>query len=144
MSKLMTREQYNEYIKNYAGCAFCHYDEDQIILKEFEHWVWIANIAPYVPYHTLIIPKRHFTEFEDQTFKEAGELLSVLHFAKKKLLDLKEVDRVVHFWRFRDENAPVEALKIPHFHLNLMPDKEGSWNPILNPEAYKTDIGVLR
>ena len=151
LKKLLTRKQYDSWIKNMpAGtCTFCDWKDTQVVLKEFDNWVWIANISPYWWWHTLIMSKRHFVEFDDMTFKEASELPTVLAFTKKKFIDAKLVlangkvaDRYVYFWRMRVDWRDTEtgAIKPDHFHLHLAPDIDHSWDPILNKDAYKCDV----
>ena len=108
--RLLSRKEYDEWIKSIPrdACTFCKYGEYQMILHEFDHWIWVANIAPYWYWHTMIVPKRHFVEFDEMTFKESSELPTVLAYTKKKFIDAKLnrkdgdlVEKFVYFWRFR-------------------------------------------
>jgi len=151
-TKLLSREEYDKkFIPNIPKdvCTFCEWDKYQLVLKEFDHWVWIANIAPYWRWHTMVIPKRHFVEFDEQSYKENGELLDVLAHVKRKMIDAKlqrsdgsEVKKIVHFWRFRaDRYDPISGTVRPdHFHLHITPDKDHLWDPILDADAHTCDI----
>ena len=151
MTNLMSRPEYDQWIKNLpAGvCTFCEWDKYQIVLKEFEHWLWIANLAPYWWWHTMIIPKRHFVEYEEQTFKEAAEFLDAFTYAKRKLLDAGltrsdgvKVEKIVSFWRFRANRFdPIsQTVRPDHFHVSISPDKDHLWDSTLDDDAYKCDI----
>lgn len=147
--KLLSREEYDIWLRDIHDCPFCAWQENQIVLKEFEHWVWIASRAPVWNWHTMIIPKRHFVEFTDQTFKEAAEMIPVISYAQKKMLEAKLirpdgslVEMLSFQWRFRANSFdPVaKVVKPNHFHLNIAPDKDHLYDPIRDKEAYQKDV----
>lgn len=152
---LMNREEYDKWFEKLPKdiCTFCQWEKYQIILREFDRWVWIANIAPYWRWHTMIISKRHFVRYSDMTFKEAGELPFVFDYAEKKILDseLKRkdgslIEKVVYFWRFRANRFdPVSGTVRPdHFHIHLSPDKDHLWDPIVEKSANEVNVLKLR
>jgi len=142
--KLLSRTEYDAWMKTLDPevCLFCDWRNTQIILKEFEHWVWIANLAPYWKWHTLIIPKRHIIEFDEQTYKESAELISVLAHAKKKLLDQTEIEKIVFFWRFRKNrvDAVSKTVRPNHFHVHITRDIDHRWDSTIEPDAHLVDI----
>lgn len=150
--KLLTREEYDTVFSPAIPkdlCTFCAWEEYQIVLKEFTHWIWIANLAPYWWWHTMVIPRRHFVEFDEQSYKENAELLDVLSHVKRKMLDanLKKSDgtpvkKIVHFWRYRlDRFDKVSGMmRQNHFHVHITPDKDHLWDPILDLDANTCDI----
>lgn len=152
MKKLLTRKQYEEDFTPSiptGACTFCEWKKYQQVIKEFENWLWIANLAPYWNWHTMVVPKRHFVEFQDQTYKENAELLDVLQHAKRKLLDSGlvradgvEVKKIVSFWRYRaDRRDPITGNVRPdHFHLHIVPDKDRLWDSTLDKNAYKCKV----
>lgn len=151
MKKLLTRKQYDKYFKKIPDnvCTFCQWEKHQIILKEFEHWLWIANLAPYWRWHTMLIPKRHFVEYHEMTFLEAGELTTAILYANKRMLDAKLeredgtlVEKIVHFWRYRANRFDPQSgtVRPNHFHLHITPDKDHLWDPILDESPTEVDI----
>jgi len=153
--KLLSRPDYEKWLKKLQPneCTFCKWKEYQIVLKEFEHWVWIANIAPYWNWHTMILSKRHFEKYGDMTFKEAGELTSVIDYGEKKILESKLkredgtlIEKVVYFWRYRfNRFDPISGtVRMAHFHLHLCGDRDHLWDRVVNPEAHKCDISKLK
>lgn len=151
MSKLLSRKQYDKWLRKLPEgiCTFCDFKKYQIILKEFDYWVWIANLAPYWYWHTMIVPKRHFVEFDEMTFRESGELPEVLAHTKAKFLQSKvtrndgvRVEKFVYFWRLRiNRFDPISGTTRPnHFHLHLAPDKDHLWDEILDNDAYTCDV----
>lgn len=155
MKKLLTRAQYDKWMAKLPKnmCTFCEWKEHQMVLKEFEHWVWIANLAPYWYWHTMIMSKRHFVEFDEMSFKEAGELPEVLAYTKKKFIDAKlkrsdgkKVEKFVYFWRLRlNRYDPIsKTIRPDHFHVHLAPDKDHLWDSTLDKDAYKVDMNKLK
>ena len=155
MAKLMNRDQYNKWLKklpkNY--CTFCNWKEYQIVLKEGWRWIWVANLAPYWYWHTMLVPKRHFVEYNEMNDKEAVELRDMFDYAinryrEEKLLreDGSQIKKYVFFWRLRDDTYdPISKVKRPnHFHIQIAPDKDHLWDPTLDKNAYKIDIMRLK
>jgi diadenosine tetraphosphate (Ap4A) HIT family hydrolase len=153
-NKILNRQEYDEWMRSLDPniCTFCQWDEYQFVLKEFSYWVWIANKAPYWNWHTIIMPKRHFVEFEEQTFKEISEFLDVFSYAKRKILDAgllradgKPVEKIVYFARFRANRFdPISKTVRPdHYHFHLSPDKDHLWDTTLDAEAHRCDYAKL-
>lgn len=149
----MSRAEYDLWTKNIPKekCMFCDQNE-QFILKEGYEWLWVANIAPYWYYHTMLIPKRHFVEYWDMTNDEAIELKQlskyvINRYRQAKLLrsDNTEIKKYVFFWRLRDDRFdPISGnIRPDHFHLHIAPDKDHLWDPTLDENAYKVDIRKL-
>lgn len=154
IKKLLTRTEYDSFMKALPEnkCTFCEWEKYQVILKEFENWVWIANLSPYWKFHTMIVSKRHFEKYSDMTFKEAGELVKVIDYGEKKILDAKLVrddgtliEKVVYFWRYRfNRFDPISGTIRPsHFHLHLCADKDHLWDGVLDQNATEWDYKVL-
>jgi len=63
-NKLLSRQEYDNWVSQLPKdvCTFCEWDKYQILLKEFEYWIWIACIAPYWRWHTMIVPKLFWSE----------------------------------------------------------------------------------
>ena len=153
--KMMSRKDYDKWLKKLPPnvCTFCQWEKYQIVLKEFEHWVWIASLAPYWRYHTMFISKRHFEKFADMTFREAGELPTAIDYGEKKMLESglervggTKVEKVVYFWRYRfNRFDPISGTVRPaHFHIHLTPDKDHLWDPIIEKDAHKIDVKILK
>jgi diadenosine tetraphosphate (Ap4A) HIT family hydrolase len=63
-------------------CAFCTLPAERI-LHENEHAVWILDIHPVSPGHSLIVPKRHAESFFETTPAEREAILSLLDRARE-------------------------------------------------------------
>jgi len=153
--KMLSREEYEKWYKKIPAneCTFCNWQKYQIVLKEFDNWIWIACNAPYWRYHTMILPKRHFVKYSDMSFKEAAELVSIVDYGEKKMLDSKLkrkdgtlIEKVIYFWRFRfNRFDPVSNnIRPDHWHLHLTPDRDHIFDPTLEKDACKVDISILK
>lgn len=151
---LMNRKQYNKFLRSLDVnvCTFCD-PTKQVVLKDFNNWYWIANIAPYWAYHTMVVSKRHFEKYSDMTMIEAGELVEVINYGEKKIIDAKLtrkdgtlIEKVVYFWRHRTNrfDAVTGTVKPAHFHLSLTPDCDGLWNKVVDPKACEWDVNLLK
>ena len=63
-------------------CPFCTLPSERI-LHENEHAVWVLDIHPASPGHSLIVPKRHVESFFETTPAEREGLLSLLDRARE-------------------------------------------------------------
>lgn len=157
-NRLLTREEYYHYLKEMEVslpsdyCPFCQ-DQGALMLKEFQYWELVFCQAPYWKYHLMLVPKRHFKEFTEMDKAEQEEFnkaikytLKVLQSAKLKYNDGKLVDVFLFFWRIRGQNRDPIALvrKTDHFHFHIVPEKEHSWESILDPDACNIDMGFLK
>lgn len=155
VKQLMDRKEYDRWLEKLPKgvCTFCEWEKYQILLKEFKHWVWIANIAPYWKYHTMIISKRHFEKYAAMTPSEAEELGRVIDYGGKKIIDSKLcrddgslIEKVVYFWRFRVNNFDMVSgtVRPTHFHVHLVQDRDHLWDPIIKGSACDWEVNCLR
>jgi histidine triad (HIT) family protein len=103
-------------------CAFCTLPEIQerkIIENDFA-WAFPTNI-PITPGHTLVMPKRHVTRYEDLT---SEEIKAVEDLRKKLIHALKNVFQAEGF-NFAWNDAEIAGQSVPHFHLHIVPRKTG-------------------
>jgi len=153
--KLLSRPEYDDWLKTIPRdvCTFCRWKKYQIVLREFKYWVWIANIAPYWKWHTMIISKRHFEKYSDMTSLEAGELTRMIDYGEKKIIDSKLrrddgslVEKVVYFWRYRANRFdPISGTIRPdHFHIHLCCDKDRRWDSTIDDHSTEWDVEALR
>lgn len=83
-------------------------------------WAFPTNI-PITPGHTLIIPKRCVAKYEDLTSEEK-EAIEELRFQITEALKKLYQAEGFHFaWN----DTKVAGQSVPHFHLHIVPRKEG-------------------
>jgi len=154
----MSAQEYDQMRKDEAGkpsvCKFCHWSEYQSILYQTKYWVWIENIRPYWFYHTMFIPKRHFSQEHEMTVAEMADLIQLKQLAFNVVMDSKlvfpsginkdkPVEKFVYFHRFRVNrfDAITGTMGIDHFHDHFTPDIDHRWDSTLDEDAYKFPIG---
>src|SRR5680860_861547 len=107
--QLLSRDDYYAHTQGKISkmCPFCH--ERQIVLHNGKEWTWIASIAPYVRYHTMLVPKRHVTKVSELTVSEWKEFNLLQkkisnENKKKKVTGLKtnkKIEKIIFAWRYR-------------------------------------------
>ncbi len=149
-NKLLERSVYEKWIKEVPKdeCLLCKYNEYQIVIDEFDNWAWILAISPYWKYHTMLAPYRHVATFAELNDAEVRELHALTGRIEKSynLLTSNEggdsiPKNVVFFWRKRYEiGEGRDNQSNQHYHLHISPDKDHSWEPVLDNEAYKINV----
>jgi diadenosine tetraphosphate (Ap4A) HIT family hydrolase len=96
-----------------AGCAFCLPERLDTILAETEHFRVVADFAPLVEGHTLIIPRQHFACYGALPLEYEAELVALKR-------------RVARFFRERYRPAAffehgIFRQTVFHAHLHALP-----------------------
>lgn len=103
-------------------CAFCEIPEIQkrkIVENKFA-WVFPTNI-PIVPGHLLICPKRCVSSFSELSNLEKNAIFELLENVKIVLKKLFGAQGFNYAWN----EEKVAGQSVPHFHLHVVPRKEG-------------------
>jgi len=107
-------EKYHERQKD---CPFCEVKRDQII-KENNLGYLIFDKFPVTEYHSLIIPKRHFTDYFDTTQAEFNAISFLLNFGKDYLFNM---DSSIQGFNVGINSGTVAGQTVPHCHTHLIP-----------------------
>jgi histidine triad (HIT) family protein len=102
------------------GCIFCKIVEGQIpSFKVYEDETVLAflDIAPVAPGHTLVIPKKHYANFEEIPEEELCKLI----LAVKKIGKSIKSGLGAKGYTVSENNDPVAGQVIPHIHFHIMP-----------------------
>jgi bis(5'-adenosyl)-triphosphatase len=116
-----------------TDCPFC----EPLVLKacfaEEGAFRAIYNIAPILPGHSLIVPKKHTQSLLDLTDKELSELVL---FSKKIIQLLNKAFGTTSFdWTLQDGVPAGQTIR--HLHLHIIPramddlPSPGDWYPQL-------------
>jgi len=105
-------------------CIFC-----QIVRGEAESWKVYENdhvyaflcIYPAAPYHTLIIPKKHYKNVFDTPEAELREVMGVI----KKLADFFRSSLGIENVQVINSSGPEAQQDVFHTHFHLVPRKLG-------------------
>lgn len=110
------------------NCLFCDFtNNEKDILKVWEDDSFLAflDINPINPGHTLLIPKKHYSdvfEMDEQMYKSIFEAAKFLAVKIKKAFNAPRV------------GLAIEGFGVDHVHLHLVPTYGGNE---LNPEKAK-------
>ncbi len=109
-------------MKNNMYCAFCEIPEiqERKIIENNYAWAFPTNI-PIVPGHVLISPKRCVARYEDMTQDEISDMFALVSLLKPALQKEFGATGFNCAWN----EGRVAGQTVPHFHLHLLPRKEG-------------------
>ena len=104
------------------NCAYCTLPEirERTIIENKLALAFPTNI-PITPGHTLIIPKRCIFKYEELT-KDEKEAIEELRIKIIKALK-KSFD--TDGFNFAWNDGKIAGQSVPHFHLHIIPRKEG-------------------
>lgn len=105
-------------------CIFCKIvraDIPSYKVYEDDYTLAFLDIAPVSKGHTLVIPKKHYVNFEDIPEEE---LSAVIKTVKRVGRMLKENFGVVGY-NMQVNNDSIAGQIIPHIHFHLIPREEG-------------------
>jgi len=114
-------------------CPFCSPFVHPVTFAESENFRAIYNLAPVLPGHVLIVPKKHINSFLELSEDESIEMVV---FSRKIIKTLKHVFKSDSFDWTIQEGKPA-GQSIEHMHLHIIPRFEGDmpepgdWYPAL-------------
>jgi ATP adenylyltransferase len=103
------------------NCAFCDGSQEDLILQEKGLVFAMADKFPVSPGHTLIVPRRHCSDYFLLTSEEQAACWGLVN--KMKLL----LDRQYHpdGYNIGINNLQAAGQTIPHVHIHLIPRYQG-------------------
>ncbi len=120
------------------SCIFCthadksdsHYDQENLIIKRFEHNMVIMNLYPYNAGHLLIVPYEHTADLsvlKDQARKELIDLTGISINILKASLNNQATNVGLNLGKISGGTIP------DHLHMHVVPRWEGDtgFMPIL-------------
>lgn len=104
------------------SCPYCTLPEiqDRKIVENELAFAFLGNM-PIVPGHTLVVPKRHVAKYEKLTEEE---MRAIEDLRVKMLGALSKTFESVGF-NFAWNDEKIAGQSVPHFHLHILPRKEG-------------------
>jgi diadenosine tetraphosphate (Ap4A) HIT family hydrolase len=109
-------EEYKE------DCIFCKKAKGGKILHENDYTFATLDGYPVSEGHTLIIPKRHFSDYFDITQKEHIAVHDIIRIRRKELL---RVDSSIEGFNTGANSGEVAGQTIWHCHIHLIPRRKG-------------------
>jgi bis(5'-adenosyl)-triphosphatase len=103
------------------NCPFCSPEIRSHIIRKTEDLIAVYNIAPILPGHTMIVPRRHVETIFDLNDQE---LAGFFRFAKEITQLLMQIFGSEGFdWSLQESEAAGQS--IDHLHLHIIPRKTG-------------------
>lgn len=113
-------------------CPFCKKRQEESFLSS-ENFTVIYNIAPVLPGHSLVIPKRHVESLFELSEEETGELMKLGRKTAKLLSIVFNTD--AFDWAIQEKEAAGQS--VPHLHMHVVPRKIGD---LPNPGDWYQEI----
>ena len=114
-------------------CPFCSPTVQAACFAESENFRAIYNIAPILPGHSLVIPKKHISSFMEIPDNLMTEMII---FSRKIIRVLNQAFGTNSYDWTLQEGIPAGQI-IEHMHLHIIPRKTddlpqpGDWYPLL-------------
>lgn len=108
-------------------CPFCNL-RDRILIENNLAYA-ISDSYPVTSGHTLIIPKRHFSDYFDLTEKE---LIAVNELLKERREQLLAEDNSIKGFNIGINSGYVAGQTIFHLHVHLIPRRK---NDVRHPKG---------
>jgi len=106
-----------------SSCVFCRYGTEQTdVLFENDLAFTVPDNYPVTQGHTLIIPKRHVSDFFDSTQEEKIAILDLLTVSKKQL---SAQDPSIEAYNIGINAGRAAGQTIFHLHVHLIPRRSG-------------------
>jgi diadenosine tetraphosphate (Ap4A) HIT family hydrolase len=97
-------------------CAFCAVPPEHILGENAEA-MWIHDLHPVSPGHSLIMPKRHVESFFETTASERNAMLSLLDQARADVCK----DHAPSGYNIGINEGTGAGQNVPHLHIHLIP-----------------------
>jgi len=114
-------QHYNQIQKAELACPFCNPKSNSELILESAQAYSIFDKFPVNPGHSLIIPKRHISDYFDLSFKEQSSCFFMLNEVKKELQKRFNPDGYNIGINVGDNAGQT----ISHVHIHLIPRYKG-------------------
>jgi bis(5'-adenosyl)-triphosphatase len=109
------------WIEEMQDCPFCNPSISQAAWLETPDYRVIYNIAPIVPGHSMVIPRKHVTSLLELDDAAAAGLFQTARRAVRVLLAEFRADG----FDLSLQDGAAAGQTVPHLHLHLIPRKPG-------------------
>ena len=101
-------------------CIFCEIADkkaDATIVYEDPHTLAFLDIHPLNPGHTLVIPKRHYSNMLEMPSEEAGRVFASVHKVMKGVQKASGADGI----SVGQSNGRAASQEVFHMHVHIIP-----------------------
>jgi len=119
-------------------CLFCKIikkDLKSYVIYENDYVLAFLDIFPLAPYHTLVIPKKHFQALSDLDQQYHQEILQAIQLIQKKMMDLniaKDFNIVLNEGRYAGQ-------EVFHTHFHIIPRQKNDKVSLYNEKKQAND-----
>jgi bis(5'-adenosyl)-triphosphatase len=124
-----------------ANCPFCQPSVRLTVFWENENFLALYNIAPILPGHSLVIPRKHVTSLLDLSNEEFQQFFLA---ARRAIQILMQAFHTNAFdWSIQEK--PEAGQTLEHIHLHIVPRERqdlshpGNWYP----RVHKNDPEII-
>jgi len=112
------------YTERQDQCLFCdvQVSDTKRIVEENSLAYVTRDAYPVTEYHTLVIPKRHTSDFFGLTQAELNAINALLHSQKKVI---EEIDATVEGFNIGMNCGEIAGQSVWHCHVHLIPRRKG-------------------
>ncbi len=119
-----------------VSCPFCAGEIVSAVFAETHHWRAVYNLAPMLPGHCLIVPKRHATRLVELSTDESAELLAFT----TQIAGLVMATYACTGYDLSLQEGAAAGQTVDHLHLHIIPRRAGDlstrdWHSILLDSA---------
>lgn len=101
-------------------CIFCQIvnkKREAVIIYEDEYTMAFADIYPLMKGHTLVIPKRHFTNIYEIDEETASHLFKTTSKVAKRIKEVLKPDGI----NIHQSNERAAGQEVFHIHIHIVP-----------------------
>lgn len=102
-------------------CIFCNIPREDIFLED-DYSVVIRDKFPVTPLHSLVIPKRHVSDYFELNEAEILSVNNNLRILRESIL---ETDNAVQGFNVGVNSGAVAGQTVFHCHIHLIPRRAG-------------------
>ena len=102
------------------SCVLCTLPAERV-LGENDHAVWVLDLHPVSPGHSLVAPKRHVASFFETPPEEREAILSLLERAREHVSRTNTPDG----YNIGINEGLAAGQSVPHLHVHLIPRYTG-------------------
>lgn len=116
------RDVSNSYDHREKGCVFCEATNKRKIIAENELCYAIGDSFPVTDMHTLIIPKRHVSDYFDLYQPEINSINKLISSIRA---ELSKKDPSIKGFNIGVNSGEAAGQTIMHCHIHLIPRRDG-------------------
>lgn len=111
-----------------SDCLFCKIVKKEIpcdLLLESENYLAFKDIDPKAPIHILVIPKKHFEDITELSFKDLDLTAGLMEMVSK----VAQSENLEKGFRVVLNTGPDAGQSVQHVHAHVLGGRNLTWPP---------------